>query len=311
MTEAIDTATANREDQPTRNDTTSLADVIRSARTRLKEVGFDQQGRLARQLACQILGLSAEDILRHPERPVSATQLAAVERALERMCSGEPLSRIVGYRSFYGRDFEISPATLDPRADSEVVVEAAIKIASELQRSKGEISFLDIGTGSGCLAVTLAAEVPHSYGLASDISSQALGVARKNATRHAVAERLEFIEADGVPPIFKKPDIVIANPPYIPSQDVVNLPGNVRKYDPLAALDGGADGLSYYRIWLDELMRTAPQAVLVFEVGINQHASVRKLIAATRVGKTSTIPDLNGVERCVIYLPEPAFSGVI
>lgn len=215
-----------------------------------------------------------------------------------RRATGEPYSRIVGTREFYGRDFILSPATLDPRPDSEILVDAVLGVY-EIEAS---FSFIDLGTGSGCLAITILAERPNARGVAIDLSEQALIATQENAKRNGVLDRLECIQSswwenvpDGV--TF---DCVISNPPYIASDVIHTLSREVQNHDPILALDGGKTGLQSYQEILSKLNFFLIQGgQAFFEVGEGQAEDVMRL--AEDIGATleSVSRDYGGISRVV------------
>lgn len=223
-----------------------------------------------------------------------------VSDAVSRLITGEPLSRILGFAEFYGLDFMLSPDTLDPRQDTELLIDLALKALGD-----GPARVLDIGTGSGCIAISV---LVHAGGdvraVATDLSAGAIETARRNAEKHQVDARIEFVQtswADGVQGGF---DLILSNPPYIRSDVVSMLDMNVRDYDPLLALDGGAGGLDAYRAIIAALPGLLnPGGVAVLEIGYDQGESVRQMleqIAGQRgTARVVVHPDLNGRDRAV------------
>lgn len=284
----------------------TLAKVTAEATRRLREAGIDSPARDGRILVAAAMGLEAHQLISRPEMPVGPAELAQVNRFIERRLAREPVSRILGSRGFYGREFEISPATLDPRPESETIIEAAIElVGSGAAVNDSPLRILDVGTGSGCLLVTLLAELPRSTGLGTDISAAALEVAQRNAHRHGVAFRAEWKLARSLNGITGPFDLLVVNPPYIPTDTIGELDPEVRDYDPWTALDGGADGLDVYRELARDLVRVVPNGWAVFEVGKGQAAAVSELLGFARVDgqppEIRTFRDLNGVDRCVAW----------
>jgi release factor glutamine methyltransferase len=195
----------------------------------------------------------------------------------DRRLAGEPVSRIVAEREFYGRPFTIGPASLDPRPDTETLVERALGFAGT---RTAPVEILDLGTGSGAILVTLLAELPVARGTGTDVCIAALDVARRNALRHGVAERARFVSADWCQGLEGRFDLIVANPPYIPSGDLDGLSREVRDHDPLRALDGGPDGLDAYRaIAAGAGPLLAPDGLLALEIGAGQHGPVAEVFA--------------------------------
>src|SRR5262249_6368482 len=201
----------------------------------------------ARRLLTSALEMSGVELLAQPERVVDNEQLTRLERYRARRLAGEPVSRILGVRNFYGRDFRITPATFDPRPESETVIDAALQIIREEGWADRPLRLIDIGTGTGCLLLSLLAELPLAVGLGTDISDAALCTAQVNADRLGLAERASWCRADLYENLVGPFDFLIANPPYIKSSEIERLAPEVRLCDPRAALDGGIDGLAVYR----------------------------------------------------------------
>ena len=197
---------------------------------------------------------------------------------MRRRALREPVSRILGRRDFYGRVFHVTAATLDPRPCSETLIEAALELAREEGWRGRPIRILDVGTGSGCLLLTLLAELPLATGLGTDISGEALAVAEENARRLGLAQRSRFAVANFLEGIEETFDLVVANPPYVASTDIAGLEPEVRDHDPLPALDGGPDGLDGYRAIAADIKRIVPTGWTLVEVGAGQAAAVAQLL---------------------------------
>ena len=275
-----------------------------------REAGLESPVIDSRLLVCHALGIDRLGLLREPYQPLGVHAeilLAAARRRLAR----EPVSRIAGERYFWGRPFKITPATLDPRADSETLVAVALELAPRIQSVRGmaPLRLLDLGTGTGCLLLTLLAELPEAVGTGIDVSADALAVARENAASLGLDARAEFAAGDWCTGLVGPFDIIVSNPPYIRHADLAGLPPDVRNYDPVLALDGGTDGLHAYRQILANLPPLRPDGALLFEVGLGQDLAVRELLAQTPgladaqgaalEGMTHSWQDLSGVERVV------------
>lgn len=278
----------------------TLGAAVRRATRLLHDEGLETPALDARLLIGHILGLAHDRLVAVPDQPLPPQDWFAILAALARRLDHEPVSRIIGHREFWGRRFQLSEATLDPRPETELLVETSLDIlaSSGIERPR----LIDVGTGTGCVLLTLLAELPQATGTATDISAQALAVARRNAERIGVADRATFIEADGLEDIAGPFDMILSNPPYIRTADIATLAPEVRRYDPAAALDGGPDGLGLYRRIFREARRVAPGGWIVLEVGHDQAGAVLEI--ANRSGsvadKTSTTHmDLAGLERCV------------
>jgi len=227
------------------------------------------------------------------DREVSDKEMARYEALLHRRLDHEPVSRIIGRRLFWGRDFRITPHVLDPRPETETLVAEALA-------GPAPARLLDLGTGSGILAVTLLAEWAQSEALASDLSPEALIVARANAEDIGVADRLTLIEADWFSGIDAGFDLIVSNPPYIAASEMAGLDPEVREHDPEIALTPGGDGLDAYRaIAAGARARLAPGGRLLVEIGPTQGAQVAALLVAAGLSEVSVLPDLDGRDRVV------------
>lgn len=282
----------------------TAAKATAEATRRLRSGGVESPARDARILVAAALGIDAVELISRPERPLSGGEQTRLERFIARRLAREPVSRILGSRGFYGREFEISPATLDPRPDSETLIEAALLLVGRDRAGNDTpLRILDVGTGSGCLLVTLLAELPDASGLGTDIDTEALQIAQRNARRHGVASRAQWKLARSLNDIGGTFDLLVANPPYVPTSMIEHLEPEVREYDPRSALDGGADGLDIYREIENGLGRVVPNGWALFEVGKDQAPAVAELLGSARIGaqrpEVRTFRDLNGVDRCV------------
>jgi release factor glutamine methyltransferase len=241
------------------------------------------------------LGFNKTDIILG-EKQLDDAQQKDFESALNRLQNGEPVQYIVGRCEFMSLEFEVSPATLIPRADTEILVETV----AELCKNKKKISILEVGSGSGCIAISLAYTLKSADILSLDISDDALTVARRNAERHNVSDRVQFEQwdiMDGFSLINEPPDVVVSNPPYIPHDDVFTLDRKVKDFEPRLALDGGDDGLDFYR----KISKEAPlkaDGILAFEVGINQADDVSRIMKE-RFVNIKVVKDLSGIDRVV------------
>ena len=282
---------------------TPAAKATLEATRRLRDGGIESPARDARILVAAALRVDAGQLIGRPEMPLGPAEQASLERAIARRLAREPVSRILGSRGFYGREFEISPATLDPRPDSETLIEVALLLVG--RDRKLPLRILDVGTGSGCLLVTLLAELPSATGLGTDIDLEALQVALRNAHRHDVASRAEWKPARSLNGIGGSFDLLVANPPYVPTGMIEELDPEVREYEPRPALDGGADGLDVYREIARDLVRVVPNGWALFEVGRGQAPAVADLLTSVRSGaqlpEVRIFRDLNGVDRCVAW----------
>jgi release factor glutamine methyltransferase len=237
------------------------------------------------------------------ERRLADPELEAVRQLVKRRGAREPLQHLVGSTSFCGLEIQVTPDVLIPRPETEMLAERAWEFLKSLaKQDAGSVWALDFGTGSGCLAISLACEVALAQVCAVDVSGAALKVARANAARHGVAERVRFIQSDGTSALGKaRFDLVVSNPPYIPSPEIQQLAPEVRDHDPRLALDGGMDGLQFYRrLALEIPPFLKPHARLMCEFGDGQAEAVQKLFVAAGWQIAAVEPDLSGRLRILI-----------
>jgi len=250
----------------------------------------------AQVLLAHILGCQRSWVLAHPEICLNPEQSAELESRLTRLENGEPLPYVLQRREFFGLDFSVSPQVLIPRPETELLVEQAL---GWLRANPGRRSALDVGTGSGCIALALAVNVPDLHILASDISSDALEQAGENLDRIAGQARVDFILADLIPAVREPVDIICANLPYIPSDELAKL--KVAVWEPRIALDGGPDGLSLIRRFLEQAPASlAPGGLLLMEIEAGQGKAALDLAGqAFPRAEIVLLPDLAGRDRLV------------
>lgn len=262
----------------------SAANTIEAARrvltARFQAAGIDTPTLDARLLVGHALSLDHTALALQGTRTLTASERAAIAALATRRLSGEPVARILGMKEFWSLPFALSSATLVPRPDTETVVEAALEAIGE--RGKHEaLRIADLGTGTGAILLALLNEWPNATGLGTDIDPQAVETAQKNAQALGLASRAQFRLATFEQDLGETFDVVVSNPPYIPTHDIDALDREVREHDPLRALDGGADGLDAYRA----IARRAPlllrdNGVLIVEIGIGQAADVEAILTA-------------------------------
>jgi release factor glutamine methyltransferase len=267
----------------------------------LSAAGFEEPRRHARRLVASALAISRADLFGHPDRAVDEQQIGRIRAMLGRMVKREPLSRILGKREFWGLEFALSAETLDPRPETETVVEAVLRRNPE---RRAPLRFLDLGTGTGCLLLTLLAEFPAASGVGIDIAERAVRTAACNAVALGVADRALFVVGDWGAAVSAKFDAVVTNPPYIASGELRLVPREVACYDPWRALDGGEDGLSAYRAIATHLPRLlASNGIFVTEVGIDQAEAVVAVMRTNGLDLDGIEKDLAGIPRCVVARP--------
>ncbi len=272
--------------------------IIISATNSLRLAGCDSPAREARLMLAHILNIDANKLLAY-ELPVSACQLHNFMKLLERRLKGEPIAYILGTKEFWSLDFYVNSHTLCPRPDSESLIEAALLHIAD---KNGHIQIVDLGTGSGCLLLTLLHELPHAYGLGVDVSLPALMVAQKNAKRLGLIRRAAFVCSDWALAITGKFDMILSNPPYIETDNIAKLMPTIREFEPKIALDGGCDGLDAYRnITAIAPGLLKPGGILIFELGENQSGAVRNMAQKQCLRHIGTYNDLAGKERAIAF----------
>jgi release factor glutamine methyltransferase len=272
----------------------SQAQLMERGSSVLRAAGIDNPRREARLLLAYALEIGIPDLVRDPDRLADP---AAYETVLARRAAREPLAYILGEREFWSLNFAVSPATLIPRPESETLIEAALAQFADRAPPR---RILDLGTGSGCLLLAALHEFPQAFGIGADRSFPAARLAATNAARVGLADRAAFLCADWSTPLRDRFDLILCNPPYIPTSGLGGLMPEVARYEPVTALDGGPDGLVAYR----EIIVTLPcllwrDGVAILELGVGQYAGVARLAADCGFVAT-TRPDLAGIPRAMV-----------
>ncbi len=257
----------------------------------LTEAGVPDAPRDARRLLAHATGVEAGRLTLVLPEPVSVEAEAEFAALLQRRCAREPVSHLVGKRMFYGRQFEVNRFVLDPRPETEILVEAA------LQRSFARV--LDLGTGSGCILLTLLAEVPEAVGVGADLSAEALIVAKRNAAALGLSERAQYVQSNWSEAVEGSFDLIVSNPPYIALSEMPDLAPEVREYEPEMALTDGADGLEAYRAIAEGLHRLRAGGDAFFEIGPTQGMAVKAIFHPKGFERVEIIQDLDGRDRVV------------
>ncbi|MGE5361164.1 MAG: peptide chain release factor N(5)-glutamine methyltransferase [Bacteroidales bacterium] len=284
----------------------TLHDEMSRARRRFERAGIDavEAAVDAELLARCVLAWDRARLLASARLPPPAGFFDAYEALVTRRERREPAAYVVGSREFWNRDFEVGPGVLVPRPETEFVVEEALETLPSLSqgRAHGALGVADVGTGTGCLAVTLALECPQATVVATDVSPAALDVARRNAARHGVADRITFVETSVLAEVDRSFHLIVSNPPYVPTPDLASLPPEVRDYEPVAALAGGDDGLDVVReLLLQAESRLRRGGLLIFEFGFGQEGGVRQAIAARPAFCLEKVrQDLQGIPRTAV-----------
>lgn len=275
----------------------TIAGALGRATRRLAASGIDQPRREAGLLVGHAIGAGRTEILLDRGRALDAEAQGRLEALLGRRCRREPIARILGRREFWSLGFAVTPATLDPRPDSETLVEAAL---ATVAARDAPLRILDLGTGSGCLLLALLSELDHASGIGVDASADAVAVACTNAEALGLGGRAGFLVGDWATALAGPFDLIVVNPPYIPSGAIGSLAPEVARYEPRGALDGGADGLACYRALAPQIAeRLGAGGTALVELGQGQAESVTALMAAAGLAVAESRADLAGRVRCL------------
>ena len=275
---------------------TALVSLWTEVRRRLEAAGVDSPVIDARLLLEAGAGVSRLDIITDPRRDLTETQIAAVEALTLRREQREPIGHIIGRKAFWTLDLDVGAAVLSPRPETELLVETALAVLPK----DAPVRVLDLGVGSGAIVLAILAERPHANAVGVDFSEAALAVAQRNADKLGLASRLELRSGDWSAGLEETFDLVVSNPPYIPTGEIADLEPEVSKYEPRLALDGGADGLAAYRSIIAALPTLlVPGGVFALEVGRGQDFAVAALAAEAGLSPEQSKMDLNGIARVV------------
>ena len=276
----------------------TVGELVQSVAGRLEAEGIAESRLEARLMLAEAAGWTLEKIIAERDTALEAGVVARVERLAARRLEREPMSHILGWREFWSLRFKVTPDVLTPRPDSETIVEAVLGALPDRQ---AKLRVLDLGVGSGCLLLALLHELPGASGMGVDRSARALVVARQNARALGLGGRAEFRTGDwgdGLEEVF---EVVVSNPPYVPSDDIEGLDPEVSEHEPWLALDGGSDGLDCYRRLVGQLgYLVRPGGVVALEVGRGQAPSVARLISDAGFRGVTTHNDLGGIARVVL-----------
>ncbi|HKV41873.1 MAG TPA: peptide chain release factor N(5)-glutamine methyltransferase [Blastocatellia bacterium] len=297
---------------------TTLEEAVSSGASLLAGTDQPNSRRTARLLLSHLLGTDQTAVLARSKDRLSDQDFDNYISLVRRRASGEPLQYITGHQEFHGLDFKVTPDVLIPRPETEFAVERILKLAGARPSQENRDSYsesaddpdpdgvpliVDLGTGSGCIAITLVLNVPTAFVIATDISDAALRVARGNAARLGVTQRISFVQGDLLAPIANREaaggvDFIVCNPPYIPASQRDLLQREVREHEPPAALYGGDDGLSFFRrLFIESSPVVKPGGVLIVELGYLQLDPVRRLIDPADWEVLDVTEDLQGIPR--------------
>ncbi len=268
----------------------------RSLAAEFRNAALDTPELDARLLAGHALGFDHTRLVTAAARPLVAEEAERLAALRARRLAGEPICRILGVREFWGLPLIVTPAVLVPRPETETVVELALSFVGDRTRA---LRIADLGTGSGAILLALLHELPNAFGTGSDLSLDALDVARRNAARLGLADRARFVVSDLGRSLAPPFDLVVSNPPYVATGDLATLPREVRDHDPRLALDGGADGLAAYRAIAMDAHRLTGSGHLVVEIGAGQQRDVEFLFTEKGLAIAGLRHDLSGIARAV------------
>ncbi|MDP9592459.1 UNVERIFIED_ORG: release factor glutamine methyltransferase [Shinella zoogloeoides] len=281
---------------------TTLAEALAAARRRLEDAGIADAARDARALLDGLLHLSSTAFLVDGDRPLTGEQMTTIESAIERRAKREPVHRILGRRAFSRLDLMLSPDTLEPRPDTEILVDTLVPHVRRFVSDRGACRILDLGTGTGAICLALLDLVPGATGVGADVSQGALETAMRNADMNGLAGRFDVVESDWFAAVTGVFDIIVSNPPYIVHSVVETLDEEVRLHDPILALDGGDDGLDAYRaIAAGAADHLAQDGLVAYEIGYDQKASVTGIMREKGFARIAAVEDLGGNDRVLVF----------
>ncbi len=280
----------------------TLAGALAAARRQLQDAGIADAAADARALVSGLLHLTPTAMISEGGRPLTADEAITIDQAVARRIAREPVHRILGRRAFLDIELLLSPDTLEPRPDTEVLVEALVEPARRMVQAGHGCRILDLGTGTGAICLALLDLVPGATGIGVDLSPGALETARRNADLNNIADRFETLESNWFAAVGGLFDIIVSNPPYIVRTIVETLEAEVRLHDPVLALDGGDDGLDAYRAIATGAQRhLAPGGLVAFEIGYDQKDAVTALMCAEGFRRTDALRDLGGNDRALVF----------
>jgi release factor glutamine methyltransferase len=281
---------------------TTLEDLLGAGKAMLSSEGIAEAALDARLLIEHYTGTTRAHAITSPRRPVEPEIVAHVMAAFERRAAGAPVHRIIGFRAFYGLDLLLSPATLEPRADTETLVDAILPVVRECVRQYGACRILDLGTGTGAIALALLSQVKEATATGVDISTEALDAAAANAGKYGIADRFTTVRSDWFGEISGRWDVIVSNPPYISTASIAGLAREVRDHEPIAALDGGPDGLDAYRIIAKHASAFLTEnGHIGVEIGFDQRESVCAIFSGNGFRLCDSARDLGGNDRVLTF----------
>jgi release factor glutamine methyltransferase len=280
----------------------TLAEVLSDARRRLSEAGIVNATGDARALLMGLLALTPTSFITDGDRMLAPAEQRMVDDAIERRIRREPVHRILGHRAFSRLDLLLSPETLEPRPDTEILVDTLVPNAERIVAETGRCRILDLGTGTGAICLALLDLVPGASGVGADLSAGALETAKRNADMNGVADRFETVESDWFAAVTGAFDIIVSNPPYIVRSVVGTLDEDVRLYDPILALDGGEDGLDAYRaIAAGAGDHLRENGLVAYEIGYDQKDQVTAIMRENGFARIDAVQDFAGNDRVLVF----------
>jgi len=281
----------------------TLGGAVLQLRNRFRGAGLATPELDARILVMHAASVELADIMTNPDLVLGIDVVAEIAAIAERRLAREPVGRIIGRREFWGLDLALSPGTLEPRPDTETLVEAVLTRLHAAGSAEKQLRIIDLGTGSGAILLALLHELPHAIGVGTDISADALATAQTNAERCGLGSRTQFLNrsfGDGPAGLF---DVVVSNPPYIESAVIPTLQPEVRDHDPRAALDGGVDGLDAYRTIFTGLGEmVSDSGFAAFEIGASQAGDISHLLHQSGFEPMQPVVDLGGQSRVIVAI---------
>ena len=279
----------------------TIAETLKLASKQLREASVANDLLDAQTLLAEALGKDRTYLIVNFNEQLSDELLAGYQRLIARRASGEPLQYITGHQEFFGLEFEVTPAVLIPRPETELIVEEVIRLV-DVHKIVAPV-IVDVGTGSGCIAIALARELEDAEVTACDISEAALEIARRNAAKHELANRVRFVNSDLLAafPEIQFADFILSNPPYVAVHELPTLQREVRDWEPHTALTDNADGLSFYRRLLNEApSRLKPGGYLICELGFGQSAAVLAMADSQMWSEVRLLDDLQSIPRTLV-----------
>jgi len=275
-----------------------LSDLQTAITKKLFDSGIETSSLDSRIILKEVFCFDEKELILNSQLIVPDNKINEVDKILSRRVSGEPVSKIFGKRDFYKSTFLISKDVLDPRPETELIIE----IANNFILDKGYKNFIDLGTGSGCIILSILKDNKNLSALGIDISNKAINIAQKNCSNLNLENQATFLVSNWLSKVSGSYDLIISNPPYIPSKDIDILLDNVKNYDPLISLDGGDDGLKCYREIAEDINRIiSKKGRIILEIGFNQAINVIKIFESKEFMFLNKYTDINGLDRILTF----------